>query len=99
MVKPEARTTTDKQNGRTRPKRDLRAMQRAARDGDCSAARALLRLYGFDEIARQVNTPYSNRVRTAIDALTAGVDTEWEPDMIDLPPRRSKALRIDLFDD
>ena len=84
------------------PKRDLRPMMRAARDGDHSAAKALLKLYGFDQIAAEIKPgkPYSNRVRKAVDAITAGIDTEWE-DLITVEPplRRSKAPRVDLFDD
>jgi hypothetical protein len=39
-------------------------------------------------------------VRKAVDAITAGIDTEWE-DLITVEPplRRSKAPRVDLFDD
>ena len=79
------------------PKRDLRPMMRAARDGDHSAAKALL-----NQIAAEIKPgkPYSNRVRKAVDAITAGIDTEWE-DLITVEPplRRSKAPRVDLFDD
>ena len=44
------------------------------------AARALLRLYGFGEIAAEIKAgkPYSNRVDNAINALTAGTDSHWE---------------------
>ena len=84
------------------PKRDLRPMMRAARDGDHSAAKALLKLYGFGQIAAEIKPgkPYSNRVRKAVDAITAAIDTEWE-DLITVEPplRRSKAPRVDLFDD
>ena len=57
-----------------KPKRDLRSMRQAAMAGDHSAAGALLRLYGFDEIAAEIkrNLPFSPRVRRAVDALTAG---------------------------
>jgi hypothetical protein len=39
-------------------------MMRAARDGDHSAAKALLKLYGFGQIAAEIKPgkPYSNRV-------------------------------------
>ena len=37
-----------------KPKRDLRAMRRAAMAGDQSAAKALLRLYGFGAIAQEI---------------------------------------------
>ena len=63
-----------------KPKRDLRAMRRAAMAGDQSAAKALLRLYGFGEIAQEIKAgkPYSTRVRNAVNALTAGTDSYWE---------------------
>ena len=86
----------------SKPKRDLRPMMRAARDGDHSAAKALLKLYGFGQIAAEIKPgkPYSNRVRKAVDAITAAIDTEWE-DLITVepPPRRTKAPRLELFDD
>ena len=58
-----------------KPKRDLRSMCLAARDGDHSAAKAVLRLYGFDALAREIkrNFPFSNRVRRQIDALTCAI--------------------------
>ena len=81
-----------KMNGHGQPKHDLRPMRQAAMAGDHFAARALLRLYGFDEIAAEIkrNLPFSNRVRRQVLALTAGIDTEWEADLlrVDLPPRR-----------
>jgi hypothetical protein len=56
-----------------KPKHDLRAMRQAARAGDHSAARALLKLYGFDEIAAEIKRglPFSPRVHRQIRALTA----------------------------
>jgi hypothetical protein len=56
-------------------KQDLRTLRQAARAGDPSAARALLRLYQRDELAREIkrNLPFSPRVRKAINALAAGV--------------------------
>lgn len=66
-------------------KRDLRPMRQAARAGDHSAARALLKLYGFDELAAEIkrNFPFSTRVWRQIRAMTAGVGKgdqldEWE---------------------
>ena len=84
-----------------KPKQDLRAMQIAARDGDHSAARALLKLYQFDEIAKEIKPgkPYSSRVRKAVDALTCAIGTEWEDLLVYPPPRRSKPPRLDVFDD
>ena len=86
----------------SKPKRDLRAMRIAARDGDHNAAKALLRLFNFDEFAREITLgkPYSKRVRKAIDALTCAVGTEWEELLLsEPPPRRSKAPNVTLFDD
>ena len=85
-----------------KPKRDLRPMHRAAYAGDPSAAKAVLRLYGFDEIAKEIKPgrPFSTRVRNAVGAISGSVDTEWERDLLHDPPRRrSKAPRVELFDD
>ena len=85
-----------------KPKRELRAMRIAARYGDHNAAKALLRLFNFDEFAREITPgkPYSKRVRKAIDALTCAVGTEWEELLLsEPPPRRSKAPDVTLFDD
>ena len=85
-----------------KPKRDLRSMCLAARDGDHSAAKAVLRLYGFDALAREIkrNFPFSNRVRRQIDALTCAYGTEWEADLarIDLSSRRHRPRNI-VFED
>ena len=45
--------------------------------------KAVLRLYGFDALAREIkrNFPFSNRVRRQIDALTCAYGTEWEADL------------------
>jgi hypothetical protein len=92
-------------------KRDLRAMRLAAMAGDANAARALLKLYGFREVAAEIKSglPFSNRVRRAVDALTAGTNTKWEVynevtgefenDLqFDPPPRRARA-RAPTFED
>jgi hypothetical protein len=107
------RTTLGKRNDHAstpKPKRDLRAMRRAAMAGDQSAAKALLRLYHFDELAREIKPgkPYSIRVRNAVNALTTGTDSEWEVVeadgsitnllQIDPPPRR-RNVAITVFDD
>ena len=85
-----------------KPKRDLRPMHRAAYAGDHDAARAILKLYGFGELAVEIKPgrPFSTRVRNAIGAISGSVDTEWERDLLhDPPPRRSKAPRVEVFDD
>ena len=77
-------------------------MRIAASDGDHNAAKALLRLYNFDEFARDIKPgkPYSRRVQKVIDALTGAVGTEWEKDLLcDPPPRGSKPPPAELFDD
>jgi hypothetical protein len=92
-------------------------MRQAAMAGDHSAARALLRLYGYDKIADELKRakPFSNRVRRAVDMLTAGTGApgtvgEWEHVEADgtvtsilhrPPPPRGKArvARDILFDD
>jgi hypothetical protein len=103
-------TTIGKQKQHASSKRDLRAMRRAAMAGDQSAAKALLKLYHFEEIAREIKPgkPYSTRVRNAVNALTSGTDSEWEvvesdgsiTNLLqhDPPPRRRK-VDVILFDD
>ena len=53
---------------------DLRPLRQAAMAGDHSAARTLLRLYGDDQLAREIkrNFPFPPRVKKMIDVLTAG---------------------------
>ena len=86
----------------TKSKLDYLAMLRAAKAGDYGAARAVLKLHGFGELAAEIKRglPFSRRVRTMLDAIVAPIGTEWEQDMLlDLPPRRSEAPRVVLFDD
>ena len=68
----------------SKSKHDLRPMRQSARAGDHSAARALLKLYGFDEIAAEIKRglPFSP-LRRPVAALTAGTGEgdqpgEWE---------------------
>jgi hypothetical protein len=63
-----------------KPKRDLRSMRVAAMAGDHSAARALLKLYGYDQIAAEIKPakPFSPRIARAVGVLTAGTNTDWE---------------------
>ena len=61
------------------PSPELRACMIAARDGDSDAAKSLLRLYGYRQIAKEIRgDKWSNKARRAIACLTAGVNTEWE---------------------
>lgn len=62
-------------------KHDLRRLRQAAMAGDHNAARALLRLYRYDTIANEIKSgkPFSNRVRRAVDMLTAGVGAGDQP--------------------
>lgn len=55
--------------------RELRKMRQAARAGDHSAARALLKLYGFLQLAGEIKpgSPFTPRVAKMIRALSAGV--------------------------
>ena len=87
-------TTTSNQNALARPKRDLRAMRIAARDGDHNAAKALLRLFNFDEFAREITPgkPYSKRVRKAIDALHVPLALSGKN--FCCPNRRRDAVRL-----
>ena len=85
-----------------KPKPDLRPLHRAAYAGDHDAARAVLKLYGFGELAAEIKPgkPFSTRVRNAVGSISGSVDTEWEKDLLhDPPPRRSKVPRVELFDD
>jgi hypothetical protein len=102
-------TTIGKQKQHASSKRDLRAMRRAAMAGDQSAAKALLRLYHFDELAREIKPgrPHSRRVTNAVNALCAGTDSEWEvvesdgsiTNLLPHPPPRRRNVNIALFDD
>jgi hypothetical protein len=96
--------------------KNLRSMRQAAMAGNHSAARALLKLYGYDEIAAEIkrDRPFSNRVRRAVNVLTAGTGEagtigKWEHveadgsitnDLQSPPPRRGEVLpaRIALDD-
>jgi hypothetical protein len=92
-----------------RAKPDLRAMRQAAGAGDRLAARALLKLYGLHEIAREIKADgrLSGRARNAVGALTAGTDSDWEhmesdgsiTNDLQFDPPRNKAPRVGLFDD
>ncbi len=98
-------------------KRDLRSLRQAAMTGDHNAARALLRLYRYDTIANEIKSgkPFSNRVRRAVDMLTAGAGAgdqpgDWEfingrgeiESLLHHPPPSPRAkvpVRDILFDD
>jgi hypothetical protein len=93
-----------------RASRELRECCLAAMSGDGAAARELLKLYGEDKLAREVHNgkPFSNRVRRAVDCLTAGVGTDWETVFADgsaenllmtPPPRRKAEAHKILLDD
>jgi hypothetical protein len=63
------------------PSPELRECCIAARAGDHDAARQILRLYAYPQIAREVKKgkPFSNRVRRAVNCITAGCGSEtWE---------------------
>jgi hypothetical protein len=69
----------------TRVPKDLRPLRQSARQGNHSAAKSLLRIYGFDGLAAEIksNLPFSPPVRRLIAALTAGTGEgdqldEWE---------------------
>jgi hypothetical protein len=64
-----------------RKKRDLRSMRQAARAGDPRAARALLKLYGHDQLAAAIKPglPFPPKVRRMIGAMTAGIGEGAEP--------------------
>jgi len=63
------------------PSPELRACFIAAANGDHAAAKEVLKLYGYTELAREVKKgkPFSNRVKRAVDCLTAGYGSKtWE---------------------
>jgi len=64
-----------------RSKQDLRSLRQAAMRGDLSAAKALLRLYHFNELAAEIKRgfPFSPRVKKMVLALTAGTGEGDEP--------------------
>src|SRR5215472_1467830 len=64
-----------------KPASKLRDLRIAARDGDYSAARALLRLHGHGNVAAEIkrNKPWSPRVARMVRVVTAGVGTADEP--------------------
>lgn len=59
---------------------DLRSLRLAAKAGDHKAARALLKLYKWGRVALEISKgrPFTRRVQTAVNALTAGIGTSWE---------------------
>jgi hypothetical protein len=63
------------------PSPELRECCIAAQAGDHDAAKQVLKLYRYVRIAKEVKKgkPFSNRVRRAVDCLTAGYGSEtWE---------------------
>jgi hypothetical protein len=90
--------------------RELRECCLAAMSGDGSAAKELLKLYGEGKLAREIQPgkPFSNRIRRAIDVLTAGTNSSWETVFADgsaenllmtPPPKRKSEARKILLDD
>jgi hypothetical protein len=63
------------------PRRTIRDLRIAARDGDRVAIRTLLRRDGFAELASEVRRgkPIPPRVRKQVAALTAGTGTHDQP--------------------
>jgi hypothetical protein len=84
----------------TRAPKNLRSLRQAARAGDHSAARTLLRLYGFDELAAGVNRglPFSPRVKRQVLALTAGTGTGDQPDEWEYRNERAEIVSLLLPD-
>jgi hypothetical protein len=97
------------------PSPELRECCILAMNGDHDAARSILNLWGYPQIAREVRDgkPFSNRVRRAIDCLTAGVGSGFDLDgwevrnddgsievlTITPPPPPGAARRANKFDD
>ena len=92
------------------PSPELRQCMIAAMAGDHEAAKQVLRIYGYSEIAREIRPgkPFSNRVRRAVACLTAGTGSDWEvtrPDgtienlIMQPPPKRGAKVRTNTFDD
>jgi hypothetical protein len=99
----------------TRVSEDLRPLRQSAMKGDHSAAKSLLRIYGFGALAAEVKPglPFSPRVCRQIDALTAGTGEGDEPglwehveadgtitnDVQHDPPRRASPRVVTLEDE
>jgi hypothetical protein len=92
------------------PSPELRQCMIEAIAGDHEAARQVLRVFGYADLARQVvrGKPFSNRIERAVAVLTAGVGTEWETrnpdgtyecDLMEPPPKRGEKARANNFDD
>jgi hypothetical protein len=81
--------------------RDLRKLRQAAMAGDHSAARALLKLYRYDEIAREIKPghPFSNRVRRMVGVLTAGTGAGDEPGPWEARNERTGEIESDILED
>src|SRR5881227_3435573 len=96
-------------------KADLRRMRQAARASNADAARALLRLYGFGALAREIKNdmPFSGPVRRQVNALTAGTGEgdqpgpwefinergEIESDVLHDPPAKTGTRPPAMFED
>jgi hypothetical protein len=100
----------------TKQQDDLRKLRQQAMAGDVRAAKALLKMYGYGVVALEIKQgrPFTNKVRKAIDMLTAGTGKTDEPayweyreadgsttnDLQNDPPPRGKArMRDALLDD
>lgn len=59
---------------------DLRKLRLAAMAGNCSAAKTLLRLYGYGLASLDIREgrPFTNKARKIVDLLTAGTNSHWE---------------------
>ena len=62
------------------PSPELRECCILAMAGDHDAAKTILELYRYPQLAREIRPgkPFSHRVQRAVDGLTAGIGTEWE---------------------
>ena len=92
------------------PSLELRQCMVAAMAGDHEAAKQVLKIYGYAEIAREIRPgkPFSNRVRRCVDCITAGINSDWEiirPDgsienlIMQPPPPRGAVVKANRFDD
>jgi hypothetical protein len=84
-----------------KPNRDLRSMRQAAMAGNHSAARELLKLYGYGEIAREIkpNHPFTNRVQRMVGVLTAGTGAGDEVGPWESRNERTGEIESDILDD
>jgi len=80
------------------PRRTIRDLRIAARDGDRVAMRTLLRSYGFGRLASEVrrDKPIPPRVKRMVACLCAGTGTHDEPGPWEARNERTGEIENDI---